>query len=492
MTLNTRSRNPQKVSAANMIFNSTQQAILDIFRTSKAKSTSIQKRQVQRLSEIISYARLNSPFYSELYAKLPKKKTDLSILPWVTKQQIRKNFDEVCTDHSIKRRIVEEFIANPQNIGKPFLEKYFVCTTAGTTGRPDIFLSDSFTRDVSTALPRIRGGLNNWYGTFGILRFLLSGGRYALLDIPGGPYSGLAAIEWYRREHPQSVEKIKFISIFENLKRQVAELNKFKPAGLGGYPSSLLLLAREKMAGRLSIKPLFIIFVGECVTSANRHFIEEAFGCHCFEEYGSTENNVMAVECKKGWLHYSSDWFVIEPVARDYSPIKAGEISATILVTNLMNKLMPLIRYDQGDSVLFRPGPCTCGSAFPALRIIGRQAEQLKLLNKDGKPVLVAANHLISLIEEIHGVLRIQIVEKDQTTLAIRILTLPEVEIKNSWGRLCERIFHYFEMLGLGEIKLILLEEAPKQNLRSGKYSLVIKEEENLAAEAASNTSTMH
>ena len=41
----------------------------------------------------------------------------------------------------------------------------------------------------------------------------------------------------------------------------------------------------------------------------------------------------MAVQCAERWLHYSADWFILEPVDRDYRPVPAGTRSDTVLVT---------------------------------------------------------------------------------------------------------------------------------------------------------------
>lgn len=200
-------------------------------------------------------------------------------------------------------------------------------------------MADEFTRSVSGVIQRIRGGLMSWYGPSGALRFVLSGRRYALLDLVGGPYAGAAAIELLRRQRPNVDKWLRLVNILHSVDSQVAELNAFQPRALGGYPSSLLLLAREQVAGRLRVRPMFVIFTGETVTPANRAFIERAFACRSYEVYGSTENGICAVQCREGWLHYSADWFVLEPVDRDYRAVPAGTVSHTVLITNLMNRL---------------------------------------------------------------------------------------------------------------------------------------------------------
>ena len=54
----------------------------------------------------------------------------------------------------------------------------------------------------------------------------------------------------------------------------------------------------------------------------------------------------MAYDCGQGWLHVNSDWVILEPVEADYSPTPPGQASHTVLLTNLANRIQPIIRYD--------------------------------------------------------------------------------------------------------------------------------------------------
>ena len=152
--------------------------------------------------KIINFARLKSPFYEKFYSSLPENISDLSDLPPLTKLQVKAHFDEICTDRKIHFSEVKNFILDPKNIGKPYLGKYLISTTSGMTEPPCPFIADEFMVALGAAITKIRGGLSNWYGIPGILKFLYGGRRYALMDIDGGPFSGLATLEWHHHEHP--------------------------------------------------------------------------------------------------------------------------------------------------------------------------------------------------------------------------------------------------------------------------------------------------
>jgi len=458
--------------------------VVDVFRMRRAGAGLISRRQHQRLGGMIGHARSRSPFYRELYADLPGGVPDLSMLPPVTKSQLMERFDEVVTDRAVTRGGLEDFAGDPANIGQPFLGRYLVAASSGSTGHPGVFIEDELAR-VLASIPRIRGGLTNWYGLQGALRFIRSGGRYALLDVGGGPHGALVSTIWAQRENPKRAHAIRFISVLDSLGRQAGELNEFQPQALGGYPSAIGLLAREQAAGRLHIQPLFIVFVGENVTGPARRFIEAAFGCRSYEEYGSTENGVMAVQCREGWLHYNADWYVLEPVDTGYRPVPAGTRSDTVLVTNLTNRVMPFIRYDQGDCILLKPEPCACGSAFPAMHVTGRTDDLLDLPARSGQgTVTVTPLSLVAAIQQTPGVYRIQLVHRALNDLEIRLQVLPGADDDTVWPAVTARARRHLGDQGVGPVTLHRSAEPPMQHPKSGKYAQVINLPERAATPA--------
>ena len=455
--------------------NETRRAVFDVFRMSRASAGLIGRRQRRRLDATIGYARSRSPFYRELYGALPGGVPGLSVLPPVTKQQLMERFDDVVTDRAVTRRDLDAFAADPANIGRPFHGRYLVAGSSGSTGHPGMFVQDELTRALSTAILRIRGGLMSWYGPRTALRFVRAGRRYALLDVGGGPYGALVSFRWAVRENPRLAAAMRFVSVLDSVGRQVGELNEFQPQAMGGYPSAILLLAREQNAGRLRIKPMFIVLVGETVTGPARQFIEAAFGCRAYQEYGSTENGVMAVQCREGWLHYCADWFVLEPVDAGYQPVPAGTRSDTVLVTSLASRLIPFIRYDQGDSVLLKPGPCGCGSAFPAIRVTGRTDDLLDLPACGGAgTVTVTPFSLITVIEETPGVYRVQVLHRAPADVEIRLQLLPGADAAVVWPAVSARVRAHLDAHGVGSVALHCSAEPPAQHPVSGKYAQVI------------------
>ncbi|MAE68161.1 MAG: hypothetical protein CMJ18_28255 [Phycisphaeraceae bacterium] len=79
----------------------------------------------------------------------------------------------------------------------------------------------------------------------------------------------------------------------------------------------------------------------------------------------------MACECeRRDGLHVFEDLFLVE-VVRHGAPVADGELGR-ILVTDLGNHAMPLIRYDIGDAGRLVRERCPCGRTSARLFVEGR------------------------------------------------------------------------------------------------------------------------
>jgi phenylacetate-coenzyme A ligase PaaK-like adenylate-forming protein len=67
---------------------------------------------------------------------------------------------------------------------------------------------------------------------------------------------------------------------------------------------------------------------------------------------------VVAYDCGYGSVHVNADWVILEPVDAAYQPVAVGQPSQKVLLTNLANRVQPIIRYEMGDSVTIDPEPC--------------------------------------------------------------------------------------------------------------------------------------
>ncbi len=384
--------------------------VLDLWRAQREGSAGLAQRQETRLAALVAHAQERSRFYRRLYRDLPAEGIVLRDLPPVTKRELMASFDDWVTDPRVTLAGVQAFVADPTLIATLFCGEFFVCTSAGTTGHPGLFVYDR--RAVETYRAISIGRITPaWAGARGLLRMTRRGFRWAAVVGTGGHYAGAGWMELERRRSRWLSHAYRVFTVRQPLAELVTALNAFDPAILTAYPSALELLAEEQLAGRLNLRPVFAEIAGESTTHDACARAAAAFGCPIRNVYAASEFLVMAFSCPHDWLHLNSDWAVLEAVDENLRPTPRGEPSHTVLLTNLANRVQPIIRYDLGDSVLERPDPCPCGSPLPAIRVVGRRDDILRLIGADGRIVRIVPLAISGVVDETPGVHRSQLVQ---------------------------------------------------------------------------------
>ena len=192
-----------------------------------------------------------------------------------------------------------------------------------------------------------------------------------------------------------------------------ATIRRQRPGLLFGHAHSLYLLACSlKKSGVLDVRPSGIISAAMILHDWQRSVIEHVFGCKVTNRYGCEEVSLIASECEEHHgLHVNAD-----SVYTEVPP----DASGALLVTDLCNRAMPLIRYQVGDVVTPSARACACGRGLPLIeRVEGRDADY----------VLTPAGHLISGISltenfalHIPGAAQVQIVQESVARLRIRLV----------------------------------------------------------------------
>ncbi len=186
---------------------------------------------------------------------------------------------------------------------------------------------------------------------------------------------------------------------------------KVKPTLLYGHAHSLYLLAQSlKQYGLCVPKPKGILSTSMMLIPSERKLIEDVFGVNVTDRYGCEEVSLIASECElhKG-MHLNIEHLVIEFLREDGTAAGPGE-PGKIVVTDLMNKAMPFIRYQVEDVGVPSDRACQCGRGLPLMEhVTGRVADFL--VKPDGSRVAG-----ISLIENtltrFDGIIQMQIVQE--------------------------------------------------------------------------------
>lgn len=158
------------------------------------------------------------------------------------------------------------------------------------------------------------------------------------------------------------------------------ELLKHKPPEyFYGYVSMIKQFAEyiDKSSIDLPFKIKAVITTSEVLSPVDRKYISEIFKCPVFNEYGCGEIGTIAHECEHGSMHITAENMIVEIVDAQGNVLPDGEMGE-IVVTDLTNSVMPLIRYKMRDFGLLSNEPCKCGRGLPILKeVCGREYDIL-------------------------------------------------------------------------------------------------------------------
>jgi phenylacetate-CoA ligase len=157
-----------------------------------------------------------------------------------------------------------------------------------------------------------------------------------------------------------------------------AALNRYRPRILQAYARAAVLFARYLQArGLPAYRPHALVTSAEVLEPGDRALLEQVFGCPVFNRYGCREVSVVASECAAhAGLHTMAEGLYVE-VETPAGPAAPGQ-TGSILVTDLLNAAMPLLRYRIGDLGAWAAGDCPCGRGLPRLeRVAGRVTDFL-------------------------------------------------------------------------------------------------------------------
>jgi hypothetical protein len=105
------------------------------------------------------------------------------------------------------------------------------------------------------------------------------------------------------------------------------------------------------------VRPALIVLSGEPFTESLRESLGEIFGCPVTSMYTLAEMGIAGVECETSGGYHVSDDILVEL------------IDGRVTMTSLVNRAMPLIRYETGDGARWDDHACRCTRREPLLRL---------------------------------------------------------------------------------------------------------------------------
>lgn len=409
-------------------------------------SEQIKAHQWNELKKLLKHAFDNTTFYPEIWAKVGihsvddiQSMSDFEKLPFVTKDDIANHY----------QGLVAKNFSN--NIKK---------ATGGSTGQPFRF---ELNTDSNTRREAIMWRGYGWLGAgLGEKTLYLWGA-----DI--GQPTKLKALKnnlyhaFYNRKMLNS-----FAMNSNNMGEYVDNINSYRPKALVSYVNPLYELAKYILDNKLSVfSPETILTGAEPLHDFQREVIEQAFNCNVYNTFGCREFMLMSAECKEHKsLHINIDHLVVETISDDGLAI-TGE-SGDLVVTDLYNYGMPLIRYLNGDRATLVNSPCACNNPLPIMKSIdGRKLDIIK--TPSGKKI--PGELFPHLFKEFVGITRFQVKQSKIDELNIAMIVSCELSAGDQ-QKIKDEINKYAE----GELTLHLnfVEDIPLTV--SGKHRVTICE----------------
>lgn len=333
-------------------------------KNTRLPESQMKELQNRKLRMLLHFAWEHSAFYRRTFEKagITEEQLDnlpLSSFPTIDKSVLMEHFDELITVQDLHQEDLRKFDAETQADRKPYLGKYHVVHSSGSTGKPGYFIYDEPAWH-TMLLGIIRGAL--WNMTVPQILNLLAGRpRIIYIAATDGRYGGAMAVG----DGIDGVgAKQMYLDIKTPLDNWIDNVRRFRPNIIIGYPSAIKILAELAAKGKVQVQIKRVISCGEPLSCGLRNFLEKTFHCPVINIYGASESLALGVETgmEDGMLLFD-DLNIIE--------VEKG----AMYLTSLYNFAQPLIRYRISDYLVLKEP--MAGSPFTRAEILLGRSEDL-------------------------------------------------------------------------------------------------------------------
>ncbi|TXH77464.1 MAG: phenylacetate--CoA ligase family protein [Lysobacteraceae bacterium] len=353
--------------------------------------------QWRKLKALIAHCWEQVPLYREWWGEAGlgspdeiRSREDYARLPVLTKPLIRARAEAM--------------------IAPAFRDHLYFKATGGSTGEPLRFgyTRESYERRIAVMF---RGYA--WAGAH-------LGQRTTYLW--GAPVAAPAGFALFKDRLYHAAFNRSMLNAFDMNEQRMAEyaaaINRFKPETIIAYVGPLVELAQWIERNGYGIHhPQRLLGAAESLHPHQRDVLRRVFGAPAFDTYGCREFMLVASECEAhDGLHLNIDHLHVE-----FGPLPGADANgpSELIITDLHNYGMPLMRYANGD--LGTPGAaaCSCGRTLPKLaKVDGRKLDALRL--RDGR--LVPGEYIVYVFLPVTGVKQYQVVQREHDVLLVRLV----------------------------------------------------------------------
>ena len=407
----------------------------------------LERLQTQKLTELVQIAAGHSPWHAERIraagldigeGRAPVTLDDLRRLPIMTKQDARANVDRIRWG------------------GVPGGATRY--NTGGSSGEPLIFYFGRW-RQASDAAGRIRA--RRWWGVD-------VGDREVYLWGAPAELNKTDRIKTLRDGLLNQLVLNAFAMSAPNMDAYLDAVQAFRPRCIYGYASSVALLAARASARGLQLRLpelRVVCATGEPLYPHQRKLIQDVFGAHVANEFGSRDIGFTAHETPRGQMLLMSESIILEVLDQAGRPVAAGELGEAVM-TGLCSDAQPFIRYRTGDMVRMSSENCLDGRGLHVVNEVkGRTTDFV--VRPDG--VIMHALAVIYVLRAVEGIAEFKLVQ--HALRDVEVLVVPD----SRWSEASHAQVMAGLIARLGDevrVRIQLVEEIPVE--ASGKYRYVV------------------
>jgi phenylacetate-CoA ligase len=372
-----------------------------LLESEKWSTSEIEAYQDEKLRTLIRYAYENVPYYRQRWQSLRitptdiQSRADLPKLPILTKEDVVQNRERLLSRTASRNELAFRH-------------------TSGTTGKALHFYvsKDSIAFQWATWWRhRMRFGLQpgSWHANF-------TGKRVVPLQQQSPPY--------WRWNRPMRQALINMHHITPEKVGSIVEfLNSNHFEFYSGYPSIVHAIATTAQAAGLALtsRPRVVVTGAENMLEFQRRDIAEFTGAVLTDQYGCSEGCGNASHCPDFAYHEDFEFGILE--AQTLGP---GNPAKAILCTGFASEIFPFIRYQVGDTAVWKSEPCSCGRQSQTMsHIEGRKDDYI--LTPEGARIM----RFDYIFKDIVNVKEAQVVQRCSREVTLRIVRRTTYSLKD-------------------------------------------------------------
>jgi len=362
------------------------------------KPKELEKIKYRQLYELLRYSYKNSPYFAE---KLQKAGLTIESvcspegfkkIPLLTRQEIQENIETLACKEIPKSHC-----------------PYGYTSTSGSSGIPLKSIRTSINQLFFYAY-RMRNHI--WYKRKYTETLATIKSGMGLKQPICSPSWGQPVSLFYKTGDAHA------IPVKIDIKTQLDYLLKAKPKYIITYPSNFFALMQEMELRGVKIDTLEeFMSMGETLHPHIREKVEKDFNIKVSDMYSSEELGIIALQCPEHKNYHVMETLLVEILDKDGNPCKAGEIGK-VVVTDLYNFAMPLIRYELRDYAEVGEH-CPCGRGLQTIkRIMGSERHMMIVDGKKSWPMTAFAK-----FREVAPITQYQMIQESNDSLEIKLVT---------------------------------------------------------------------